>query len=73
MKRLILCLSLACCLLLLVSGTAGAAKPTLKSLAKSVAALQRKANSQAATIASLSDNLASANDTRQLHDHRGYG
>ena len=69
MRRLVLCLVFACCLsvvLLLCSASAGAKTPTLKSLAKTVAALQKKVTKQAQTITSLSARLAA--DEQKLTD-----
>ena len=68
MKKLIVMLALALCCLLLTPALASASRPTLKSLAKSVAALQKKVNAQAKTkvkgqatsIASLKSDLGTA-------------
>ena len=57
MKKLIVMLALALCCLLLTPALASASRPTLKSLAKSVAALQKKVNAQAKTLTSLSTKL----------------
>jgi hypothetical protein len=63
MKKLLLAVLVCALLLLAFSATAGAKTPTLKSLAKSVAALQKKATKQAKTIAALKSDLATAKQT----------
>jgi hypothetical protein len=63
MKKLIVMLMLVSCCLLLIPATASASKPTLKSLARSLATLQKTVQGQAATIASLSSGLSDAKAT----------
>jgi hypothetical protein len=63
MKKLIVMLALALCCLLLTPAMASASRPTLKSLAKSLAALQAKVKGQATSIASLKSDLGSAKQT----------
>jgi hypothetical protein len=72
MRKLMLCSLLACLVLFALSGTALAKSktPTLKSLAKSLTALQKQVSSlktlstsQAATISTLSSDLSSAKQT----------
>jgi len=63
MKKLIVMLALALCCLLLTPALASASRPTLKSLAKSVAALQKKVNAQAKTLTSLSTKLTADEGT----------
>jgi hypothetical protein len=63
MKKLIVMLALASCCLLLTPALASASKPTLKGLAKSLAALQKKVNTQATTIASLKGTVATEAST----------
>jgi hypothetical protein len=59
MKKLVVTLMLALCCLLLTPALASASKPTVKSLAKSLAALQKTVKSQATTIASQGGTIAS--------------
>jgi uncharacterized protein YoxC len=72
MRKLVLCSLLACLLLFVLSGTALAKSktPTLKSLAKSLTALQKQVNSlkslstkQATTVTSLTSDLSAAKQT----------
>jgi hypothetical protein len=63
MKKLIVMLALVLCCLLLTPALASASRPTLKSLAKSLAALQTKVKGQATSIASLKSDLGSAKQT----------
>jgi uncharacterized coiled-coil protein SlyX len=63
MKKLLLAVLVAALLLLAFSGTANAKTPTLKSLAKTVAALQKKVTKQAQTITTLKSDLAAAKQT----------
>jgi hypothetical protein len=68
MKKLVvmLMLALALCCLLLTPALSSASTPTLKSLAKTVAALQKKVNAQATTISSLRSQLVSAKPVLDL-------
>ena len=66
MKKLMLALTLALSVMLLQPALASARTPTLKQLAKTVAALQKKVNAQAKTITSLNGRLASAQHVLQL-------
>ncbi len=52
MKKLVLALALVVCVVLVLPGVASASTPTLKKLARTVVALQKKVKAQAATIAS---------------------
>jgi hypothetical protein len=63
MKKLIVMLTLALCCLLLIPALASASTPTVKSLAKSLAALQKKVNAQAKTLTSLSTKLTADEGT----------
>ena len=60
MKKLLLVAVLALTTVLVLPSVASAKTPTLKSLAKTVAALQKKVNAQATTIASLTTRLTAA-------------
>lgn len=63
MKKLLLCCLVAVCLVLIPAATASAGTPTLKSLARTVAALQKKVNGQATKIATLTTGLAATKQT----------
>jgi hypothetical protein len=60
MKKFLLALTLALCVVLVLPALASASTPSLKKLAKAVTVLQKKVRSQAATISSLSSNLTTA-------------
>lgn len=60
MRKLVVAAVLSLCCLLLAPALASASTPTLSSLAKSLAALQKTVKSQGATITSLKKSLASA-------------
>lgn len=66
MKKLVLALTVALCVILVLPALASASTPTLKQLAKTVAALQKKVNAQAKTITSLKGQLTSAKHVLQL-------
>ena len=66
MKKLVLALTLTLCVMLVQPALASASTPTLKQLAKTVAALQKKVNAQAKTITSLKGQLTSAKHVLQL-------
>ena len=66
MKKLVLALTLALCVMLVQPALASASTPTLKQLARTVAALQKKVNAQAKTITSLKGQLTSAKPVLQL-------
>jgi hypothetical protein len=63
MKKLVVVPMLALCCLLLMPALASASTPTVKSLAKSLAALQKKVNAQAKTLTSLSTKLTADEGT----------
>jgi hypothetical protein len=63
MKKLLLAVLIAGLLSITCAATAGAGTPTLKSLAKTVAALQKKVKTQATTVAALKSDLAVAEQT----------
>jgi uncharacterized coiled-coil protein SlyX len=63
MKKLLLAVLVSALLLFACTATASAKAPTLKSLAKTVAALQKRVTAQAKTIATLKADLTSAKQT----------
>jgi hypothetical protein len=58
-KKLALCMLVVCVVTLAGAGSASASTPTLKKLARTVAALQKKVNAQATRITALSSRIAS--------------
>ena len=67
MKKLLLVLCLVLTTVLFVPSVASASTPTLKSLAKAVAALQKKVNAQATTIASQNATISALQTTVAGH------